>query len=849
MAQNINAILQQAVLSLCKANYSDKIEIDAIICISSLKSSNHDVVKIHETVEAGKARPTNQNLIDSTLALSLGFNREQSPAVSNNISDVTRLNSDTPSTSIGNDMVGAAGSAKKTPKGRKRGRKAQNDDPDFCLSTAKGKEDGAEETAESESAKKLRRSTKRHRVSYADISPVDSEDSADLLDDANYEQATGNERYGLSDKPGPGGKNLSFGSASVLLKLLADPRAKKLGEQNKQAMLDSVMKGSGLLSGLRQEIPQSQISNMAFAEKDRNGKNSEENVEYDVVKAEPEWEGEYGGPGTSQSGGTREIAPDEDMENTNTAENPPEMSMDISSAADKTDDDQVLSVDVKDEPVWDENEYGTGKESESSKTGNQNKDANNTGSDKGDQSKNAGDNGKKSNDDGGKSILMNILKGPPLIDTTRAIQRPALSVESDSNALIKDKTLPPEQDNSLLYRLPYASFSELLFPHSTKNILLSSDGEKGERQLRTKDYLANLQQNQINHPTPQPGPSPSGRGRYKTRLKSGKNDPVRYKDLVGGNEYHGDEEVDEALRETGEDVYIPEVEPQDADSYVIKDDTNRRKRGGKLLGPKSAKARAARKAQQESDAASSFDFNTAFPLVNAASPQEREEEPPLSGPLAGTYFRCSICTRIFADKTARDEHEEEERMSLLIYQCPICDGFFGSEETKKKHMEDRHGIQTLSQEQRSQLVEKLVRKTPSSKKKRKPTTVKRKTKDYNYTITEDQEAIEDQSANEEDLGGFVEDPSFFEDQGANQSEEDQNAIDEEMNVENDEGSRSTDKNDESESEGVEINREIKTEKDLENNMNCFFCDMVFDSEDEKIDHLTSYHGVNKESIN
>lgn len=51
MEEKINQILQSAIISLCSQHYSEKLEVDGIICISSQQTNLRHVVKIHQTVD------------------------------------------------------------------------------------------------------------------------------------------------------------------------------------------------------------------------------------------------------------------------------------------------------------------------------------------------------------------------------------------------------------------------------------------------------------------------------------------------------------------------------------------------------------------------------------------------------------------------------------------------------------------------------------------------------------------------------------------------------------------------------------------------------------------------------
>ena len=762
MAQQISKVLQQAILSLCKANYADKIEIDGIICISSVQTSDQHVVKIHQTVDPEPQALTNQSVVESALALSLGVGLDGGKSLATNVKDASQ-----------GQTTGAAGTGKKTPKGKKRGRKVADDDPDF-LAKAKNA-NGA--NAESESGKKLRRSSKKQRVSYAETESLDSEESdlSQNLADFNGIQ----ELYGAEEKNTGADKNVSFGSASVLLKLLADPKAKRIAEQKRDV---SMMKGAGLLSGMREEIPmppsQTPSTTDAFREKEANS---------GEVKEEPQWEDEYGGV-PNEASVTQEISRGE--------KNAEELakSGDDKQRKEAKEIEDRYQVYVKDEPEWDESQYGNPSpqnKGDKSQSGNQsssvesNSGGQKTDSNKTDASKN-------------KSILMNILKAPSIIEALGKNRKPGVYIDNmdENNSDSRDsgpKSSTSEQDNSLLYRLPYASFSELLFPNSSKNMLQpggeSYEIERGGRQLSTIDYLSSLHPNQDFSGTPGRARRPKS-GPYKTRLKSGTTDPVRYKDLVGANDVNlSGEEVDEALKESTEEVYIPEIDPYESENNEVLKGSARRKGKAKYLGPKSVRERNMWKKD---------DFGDDKP--------ETEEAAPLSGPLAGTYFRCNICTRIFADRQARDDHEEKERLSHQVHQCPICDGFFGSEETKAKHMEERHGIQSLSEEQRAQFCQKL-----------------------NFNARAIEKIISKVRPTKTNVNKSVQQEVYKKIMGS-QSQEEQ-----------------TPSPAGTEDDGNEAEITVKMEEEEGGDVvKCLFCEMAFDSEVERNDHLASFHGVSKD---
>lgn len=562
MEEKINQILQSAIISLCSQHYSEKLEVDGIICISSQQTNLRHVVKIHHTVD-----PNN-------LHHGQGVSGNSSPAPA----------STTPTQWTEQQRRGMIQGEK--TKTRKRSRNTEDSDPDFNCSISNSADNFPT------IVKQLhKRKSRAQKIST--YTEYDSEGS----NSPEYGSDAQDGRYGVSD--GSLGEE-PLGSASVLLKLLAKPHKRSMLANQPTPVNPSVemvnLEGA-VKSGLEYQI---KLNDGSVTRKEHVTQVEEKTTHSQppVVKDEPVWDGEYGGMNHQKQNG--DVA-DYKSENSHVGPN----------------SDSALER---------------------------------------------------------NSILMKILEGKSLREAYKTEHG---SSPGPDTQIFEEKSKSSEQENSLLYRLPFVSFQDL-FPQNSQDILPSENNTSRKRNIGSKKPLT-LQtleytktgitktstQKQIQHPEQ----------KYSTRLSSGKKNPVSYQEMLGAVNYSSDDEKDQGEREVDEEIYTPQqseyhLVTREADivESEIKTGAKRRKMGPRCkVGGK----------RENPETANKEESGKSKPTVVCSNDK----------------FECSICGRIFDNKALRDMHEDAERAEHF-FKCPLCDGFFGSEESKLIHMQDRHGIAT-----------------------------------------------------------------------------------------------------------------------------------------------------------
>ncbi|XP_061189221.1 uncharacterized protein LOC133197277 [Saccostrea echinata] len=561
MEQKISHLLQSAIISLCSQHYTEKLEVDGIICISSQQSNFQHVVKIHQKVE-----PSNS-------LYSQRVSRDSSPAP--------------PPKSVApwtEQQIKVGTPAEKT-KSRKRSRNTEDNDPDFNCNISSSVDNFPT------IVKQLhKRKSRAQKISSYTEYDTDGSESP------GYGSDVQDGRYGVSDSNV--GKE-PMGSASVLLKLLAKPHKRSM------------------LANQSNSIPPSiEMVNLEGA--------SKAGMEYQIRLND--------GAVTS-----REHVPEGE------------------------DTTKSVIPTVKEEPVWD-GEYGGMDQQEQNSECDENK--------KDDSSAGANSDSSEKN-----SILMKILEGKSLREAYKSENSPSPGLQSQN---LEEKSKSSEQENSLLYRLPFVSFQDL-FPQNSQDILPNenntvrkeSGGPKKPLTLQTLEYTKTggvpTSQGYTGTPTHKTDQ------KYSTRLSSGKKNPVSYQEMLGTVSYSSDDEKDQGERDLDDEMYTPQqseyqLMTQEADMMEVNTGAKRRK-----MGPRS-------KVSNKQDN---------FKGINGKGSERSKPTVVCSN----DRFECSICGRIFNNRALRDMHEDAERAEHF-FKCPLCDGFFGSEESKLIHMQDRHGVAT-----------------------------------------------------------------------------------------------------------------------------------------------------------
>lgn len=233
------------------------------------------------------------------------------------------------------------------------------------------------------------------------------------------------------------------------------------------------------------------------------------------------------------------------------------------------------------------------------------------------------------------SILMKILEGKSLREAYKTEHG---SSPGPDTQIFEEKSKSSEQENSLLYRLPFVSFQDL-FPQNSQDILPSENNTSRKRNIGSKKPLT-LQtleytktgitktstQKQIQH----------SEQKYSTRLSSGKKNPVSYQEMLGAVNYSSDDEKDQGEREVDEEIYTPQqseysLVTREADivESEIKTGAKRRKMGPRCkVGGK----------RENPETANKEESGKSKPTVVCSNDK----------------FECSICGRIFDNKALRD---------------------------------------------------------------------------------------------------------------------------------------------------------------------------------------------------
>lgn len=581
MEQKISHLLKSAIISLCTQHYTEKLEVDGIICISSQQTNLQHVIKVHQTID-----PSNSHYHE-------GVPRDSSPA---------------PAPKSGAPWIGQqkkGGISAEKIKSRKRSRNADDSDPDFNCNVTNSVDNFPT------IVKQLhKRKSRTQKIST--YTEYDTEGS----DSPGYGSDAQDGRYGVNDGSM---REEPMGSASVLLKLLAKPHKRSMMANQSNSMNPSIEMVN--LEGIPKVGMEYQIKlndgSVSSKEHVSQDEDASTTSEIPAVKEEPIWDGEYGGM------------------------------------------DQQNQNGVSDESKRIDSSAGTNSDASLERN----------------------------------SILMKILEGKSLREAYKAEQHssPGLPVQNSD-----EKSKSAEQDNSLLYRLPFVSFQDL-FPQNSQDILPNENnstakgGLKKPLTLQTLEYTktTSAQSSHGNSNTQTEKTSPEQK--YSTRLSSGKKNPISYQEMLGTVSYSSDDEKDQGEKDADEEMYTPqqsEYQTMNQESDISENTTGAKRR---KMGPRCK--------------------------VNVKHEESKgtnggvTEKPKPTVVCSNDRFECSICGRIFSSRALRDMHEDAERAEHF-FKCPLCDGFFGSEESKLIHMQDRHGIAT-----KEFAEERAIKKVAASKNK------------------------------------------------------------------------------------------------------------------------------------
>ncbi|XP_033743240.1 uncharacterized protein LOC117329406 [Pecten maximus] len=297
------------------------------------------------------------------------------------------------------------------------------------------------------------------------------------------------------------------------------------------------------------------------------------------------------------------------------------------------------------------------------------------------------------------SILLKILKGKSLAEAYKSsvpTERLSGGNSNGTSASVSQQNTGEDQDNSLVYRLPFVSFQDL-FPgdvsgeksQERENVSVTSPHETSMRvgsaltptehanrkfELLTRTLLE--KRNRV-------------KGPYSTRLSSGRKNPVNYTEMADvGSDFDGSDDSSSRRSEL-DDSYSPRLQGMlDEDE----EKSSRRRKKGYNRPPSEFSAYKQNTTNMKYNMES--DTNLKYEKTNdqrSSSSPSSITCPPNKSSSNLLLFACSICGSEFSSRAERDRHEEEEQYSEFV-KCPLCNGYFGDEMSKRKHMRERHKV-------------------------------------------------------------------------------------------------------------------------------------------------------------
>lgn len=690
--EKIISLLQDTILSLCQRSYSGSIEVDGIICITSLYSTDQHVVKIHQKLNSVHSDiPLNSG--QEHLTLDLHVEGEQTPHLS-----------------AGNRVLygkGTRGKAKtKNVRERKVQRKTGNlatkktdvaasgstnnvDKYPYLMQTLCGTpaevvmtnlEQNSEDSSHSENM-----TSSREDTPVRDMDQSSPKDNGGLLNNRskrfdNFWKAVLKNR--MAEKEKCLGKT-DFKSAPEkgihevnMVQVKQEPEDLQEDNTQQEQMTTKsepitnthLEESNNINSDHERNFSRESSTENMF--RDGNSQDSNEytystnqNDGYDsnhgnndnqkstksegmyitmreggmYIKQEPVWEDEYS-QNSSQSRSnhdSNEVRGHDNQENMSTFTNDPSGLVD--------------EADIKKEPDIGESIMETG-----------------------DLQKTDGTEASS----GRNSILLKILKGKSLKEAYKhsdtsgtfpdQVDSPLSAGSFPSNQESSDKRdNPTDQDNSLLYRLPFVSFQDLFSPGKNSTPFPPIDTNNSASRLKASTSSPASKNNTAFETL------------ARTLLETNENNSSRSKRsssarLSGQFDYQYDYDTDEDSEDDENDI---DDDPYDS-SYIPyrEDDTD--------SPPRKMRVRQVRK----------------------KTPTPKSVPPPVGGSLQvggskrkKAEYTCGLCGEKFDSIGERNRHEERELRERGLDQpefvkCPLCKGFFADEASRNKHMVERHQI-------------------------------------------------------------------------------------------------------------------------------------------------------------
>ncbi|CAC5390572.1 unnamed protein product [Mytilus coruscus] len=345
-------------------------------------------------------------------------------------------------------------------------------------------------------------------------------------------------------------------------------------------------------------------------------------------------------------------------------------------------------INVKNEPVWNEADYG-------GTTGTSNNDFGGcTDKNKKESMNEVTCSQNQATQISSNSILAKILNGKEETYTTnrKAAVTSAPKTKTEPKAPQQTTEKSDDPDSSLLYRLPFATFQDL-FP----------SGPSGDMQMSQHSDVSQS--------------SSEGRGQSKQSKSSGvqfdtivrkmleeksstvgKRQPPRKKKKTvvydESADFSSPEEDLDSLDEKSDkedDVYTPSGKELMADI----DETEftmslRRKPPKRKIKKRSVAVKSTTKAAKMTD-------QTMSTVTQPSDVQDLDMDQ------SQYRYACYHCQLRFSDRQDRDQHEEENCINELII-CDVCKGYFANTTSRNKHLFEIHSV--LPDEQKDEIQER-----------------------------------------------------------------------------------------------------------------------------------------------
>lgn len=347
-------------------------------------------------------------------------------------------------------------------------------------------------------------------------------------------------------------------------------------------------------------------------------------------------------------------------------------------------------MNVKSEPTWNESEYGV--------TSNSNQmDQSDGDSNLGAQNESLKEPFSNQTDPvckGNKSILANILNGREESYTKSRKSLVSLAAKASSVSPNRQKGTEKgdEQDNSLLYRLPFVTFQDLFPGSPTGDTQVSQQNDtsyskpsvdvKNNTKAGKSMNLEFLMRKMLEDKTPEKRKMLENKTAEKRKIPQRRSNnasttSTEMADFV--SEEYSEEDFDSPASDKEDEVYVPSMVADDDEDQEFTMSL-RNKRAKKKL-KRSIAVKSSKKSQQQSEK----DVNDI-----------QEEDP------SKYKYACYHCQLSFIDRLERDRHEEENCIKELII-CIICKGYFANTSSRNKHLWEVHKV--LSDEQKDEIKE------------------------------------------------------------------------------------------------------------------------------------------------